>query len=262
MEIDNRLEKYDPSRYTVYQMLDYTKNIQKIKLIQKFSEDIYLFRTKPFVNTLYNHANVMKKSLLERELVEIKNFFGKDTFRIKIPENEKLKEFLFYQGLKFEDVGSIMVNENIHKKEHNYSLVENLEIFPVNNKKTLEDYKSIFSEAFDCSLEDTNKKFGFLDKIILDSKNNHMNAFVLYENNTPVSTGAYYAFDNFSIENIGTRKAFRGKGYAYNIMNHLLKEAQKLKYNQACLVASEAGSRVYKKVGFKILTKTNTFTPN
>ena len=261
MEIDRHLEQHDPSRYTVYQMLDYAKDIQKIKLIQKFSKDVYLFRTKPFVNSLYNYAQVMKKNLLEKDLVEIKDFFGKDTFRIKIPENEKLKEFLLSQGLKFKDIGSVMVNDNINKKEYNSPLAENLKIFPVNNEKTLKDYKSIFSEAFDCSLEDTNKKFGFLDEIILDPKNNHVNVFVLHENNIPASTGAYYAFDNFSIENIGTRKTFRGKGYAYKIMNHLLREAKKLKYNQACLVASESGSKVYKKVGFKILTKTNTFIP-
>ena len=90
-------------------------------------------------------------------------------------------------------------------------------------------------------------------------KNKHIKVFVLYENDKPVSTGAYYAFDKFSIENIGTIKSARNRGYAHLIMQILLQEAKKLNYCEACLVASEAGSRVYKKVGFKILAKTNTY---
>lgn len=261
MKINKKLKEFDPSRYTVYQMLNYTKDIQNIELEQKCFNNIYLFKTKPFINSLYNYAHIMKENLSENEIIKIRKFFGDKSFRIKIKESEKLEKTLTSNEFTFKDVGDIMVNKNINKEENNSSLERDVKILLVNNKKTLNDYKSIFSEAFNCSIKDTNKKFGFLDKIILDPKNNHIKTFVLYENNIPVSTGAYYAFDNFSIENIGTKKEFRGKGYAYNIMWHLLKEAQKLKYNSACLVASEAGSRVYQKVGFKILTKTNTFVP-
>jgi ribosomal protein S18 acetylase RimI-like enzyme len=262
MKIDKRLEKFDPSRYTVYQMLDYTKKIQDIELHQKLFKDIYLFKTKPFVNTLYNYAHIIKDNLLEEELKKIKDFFGKEPFRIKIKDNEKLRDFLINHEMKFKDIGNIMVNKDINEEEHNYSLEKGVKLSLVNNENRLNDYKLIFSEAFNCSSQDTNKKFGFLDKIILDSKNNHVNVFVIYENGIPASTGAYFAFDHFSVENIGTKNAFRGKGYAYKIMQHLLKEAQRLKYNQACLVASEAGSRVYQKVGFKLLTRTNTLIPN
>jgi predicted GNAT family acetyltransferase len=50
----------------------------------------------------------------------------------------------------------------------------------------------------------------------------------LYENEKPVATGAYYAFDTFSIENIGTLPEARGKGYAQIIVKKLLQEAKKL----------------------------------
>ena len=46
---------------------------------------------------------------------------------------------------------------------------------------------------------------------MMDPKDTHINVFVLYENNIAVATGAYYAFDKFSIENIGTRNESRGK---------------------------------------------------
>jgi predicted GNAT family acetyltransferase len=50
----------------------------------------------------------------------------------------------------------------------------------------------------------------------------------VYENEVPVATGAYYAFDTLSIENIGTLPAARGKGYAQIIVKKLLQEARKL----------------------------------
>lgn len=53
------------------------------------------------------------------------------------------------------------------------------------------------------------------------------------------------------MENIGTIKSARENGYAELIMKHLLEEAKKLKYKYACLVASEVGSHVYKKLVLK-----------
>jgi predicted GNAT family acetyltransferase len=141
-----------------------------------------------------------------------------------------------------------MVADISQDTDYSVSLPPNVTVAKVNNAKVLQDYKLIFGEAFNCSLDDTNQKFGFFDNIIMDQNNEHINTFVLYEDEIPASTGAYYAFDNFSIENIGTKKDFRGKGYAYIIMKLLLQEAKRLNYKTACLVASEAGSHVYKNV--------------
>lgn len=38
----------------------------------------------------------------------------------------------------------------------------------------------------------------------MDPEDTHINTFLLYEHEKPVATGSYYAFDTFSIENIGT----------------------------------------------------------
>jgi GNAT superfamily N-acetyltransferase len=123
----------------------------------------------------------------------------------------------------------------------------------------LQDYKMIFAEAFRKTLEETEEKFWFCDEILLNAEDTHLNAFVLYENGTPATAGAYYAFDYFSVENIGTRPPFSWKGYAASIVKKLLQEAGKLGYQQACLVASEEGSRVYEKIGFTTLRETVTF---
>ena len=85
-----------------------------------------------------------------------------------------------------------------------------------------------------------------------------MNAFVLYDDGIPASTGMYYAFDTFSVENIGTKPSFGRKGYAQIIIKHLLQEAKKLEYAKAYLVDSK-GSQAYINLGFKTLQETMTF---
>jgi ribosomal-protein-alanine N-acetyltransferase len=114
-------------------------------------------------------------------------------------------------------------------------------------------------EAFQKTLQQTEQKFWFYDTFLVNSEDTHINAFLLYENGKPVATGAYYAFDTFSIENIGTLPEARGKGYAQIIVKKLLQEARRLWYHQAALVASEMGTPVYKKLGFTILHETTTF---
>lgn len=259
MKIDNCLKEYDPSRFTVYQMLEYIGTINGTKIIQRFENDIYLLKTEPFIDSLYNMAHILKENISEHDFNVIMAFFGKNNFRIKLPENEKMNELLLMHGLKFKDAGSIMVKENILKETYIVFGDDNITIRQATNREILEDYKQIFCEAFKQDIDTVNRKFGFEDEIILNPEDCHINAFVLYENNVPASAGAYYAFDNFSIENIGTKNAFRGKGYANKIMQCLMNEAQKLKYKKVCLVASEAGAGVYKKMGFEVTLKTNTF---
>jgi predicted GNAT family acetyltransferase len=258
MTIKYTLVNFDPSRYVVHQMLDYSKKLHHSKIIRKTSKGICLFRTEPFIDELYNYAYIIKPHLSKKDLIIIKKFFRNQTYNIKI--SEKNKKCLLSYGMKFKYIGYNMIADNINKLLPE-TRPKSIRILEVNNKKSLNDYKIIFSEAFECTLSETNNKFGFLDKIIINKNNRHIKTFVLYEDKIPVCTGSYYAFQKFSIENIGTRKKFRGKGYAYLIMCKLLKEAKKLKYTQACLTASESGSKVYAKVGFQTINTTDTFIP-
>lgn len=261
MKIDPMLIAHDPSRYVVYQMVGRMKTVQNIEVVQKVFPNAFLFKTTPFVNTLYNYAHIFDEPVDDALISEIKSFFGKESFRIKTYANENVENFLLSHGFTFKDTGNIMVAKNIQDTSFEANLPKSVQIRKVVDRKGLDEYKHIFAEAFDCSIDDTNKKFGFLDSIIMDSNNDMMNVFVLYEDGKPVSTGAYYALDMFSIENIGTMKTARGKGYAFEIMKVLLNEAKRLAYTEACLVASDAGARVYQKVGFDLLQKTKTFIP-
>jgi GNAT superfamily N-acetyltransferase len=259
MKINPLISKIDPSRYTVYQTLDYVKRAAGLELTQKKTANLFLFKAQPFVDSLYNYAHVLGGKLTLKDLKTIKEFFGTDKFRIKIPENQDIADLLLTNGFKLKSTGYVMVAKKIKTRDYNYSLPENVKILPADSRKTLKQVKNIFAAAFNCSLADCEKKLGFLDEKILDREDRHLKSFILYENDQPVATGAYYAFDKFSIESIGTLESARGRGYAGLIMKHLLREAQRLGYNSACLSASEAGRSVYEKVGFESLLKTAAY---
>jgi len=259
MKIDNIISKIDPSRHAVYEMLDYVSDKIGIKLIQQKTADLFLFKTEPSIDSLYNYAHSLNVKLSEADLAEIENFFGEEKFRIKISENKDVKDLLLARGLKFKDSSYIMEARDLDRKDYSYSLPDNIKILPADNPDILAEVKMIFCEAYGCSPEAYDRKHGFLDQLMLNGKDKHIKTFILYENDIPVSTGAYYAFNNFSIENIGTRNSARGKGYAGLIMKTLLREAQKLNYSQACLVSSESGAQVYKNVGFEALAKNDTY---
>lgn len=259
MKINPLISKIDPSRYTVYQTLDYVKDAAGRELTQKKTANLFLFKAQPFIDSLYNYAHVLKDKFTLKDLETIKEFFGSDKFRINIPDNKNIADLLLANGFKLKSTGYIMVASKLKNNNYDYSLPSNVKILSVDSRKTWQQVKNIFVEAFGCSLADGEKKLGLFGGKMLDREDRHLKAFLFYENGRPVATGAYYAFDKFSIENIGTLESARGRGYAGLIMKHLLREAQRLGYDAACLNASEAGRFVYEKVGFVSLLKTATY---
>lgn len=260
MIIDQRLAQQDPSRYTVHQMLAATKQQHGATIVQEAFEGMLLLKTTPSINALYNYAYCFKDTLTENDFKNIKAFFGSDPYRIKLPEHSASNASLVQQGFVFKDEGHIMVLETLQEAQEDGAA--SYRIVPVHDEETLHAYKEIFSEAFGCTLAQTTEKLGFLDTYFTNPKERRLNAYLLYAGDVPVSTGAYYAFDEFSIENIGTRKEWRGKGYANAIMRRLLCEAQALGYTSACLVASTAGAAVYRRLGFREIQTTSTYVPS
>src|SRR5680860_555275 len=258
MKINKTLLAVDPFRYTVYQLFDYIKDKIKIELIQKDLGNLFFIKTNPDIDSLYNYVHVLNNDFESDDLETIKNFFGKTSFRIKAPADNIYTHSLLELGFKLKDYGYTMALKNLKNKDFNYLMPDGVRVVPVETSTALTDFKLIFSEAFNHQVSDYDKKFGFLEKFILDKNERHVNFFLIYENEVPVSSGGYYAFDKFSIENIGTAKAARGHGYASLMMRVLLQEAQKLNHDTACLVGSEEAVSIYQKLGFEILSKTKT----
>jgi GNAT superfamily N-acetyltransferase len=259
MEISRRLAKIDPSRSTVYQLLDYIKDEVKIKLIQQETDNLFLIKTEPYVDSLYNYAHVLGKGFGADELVVINDFFGKDYFRIKTPANNTYADFLSNNGFTLRDTGYTMLAADLKNQNISYHLPVGVRIEAVTTEDAWKDFGIIFSQAFNKQIFEYEQKFGFLKRFALDKQEKNLRFFLLYENDIPVSSGGCYAFDKFSIENIGTLQTARGRGYAGLMVNFLLNEARRLGYNDACLVGSEEAASIYQKAGFEILSKTKTF---
>ena len=259
MKINKRLSEFDPARYTVYQMLNYFKKRVGVKLIQKKTANLLFFKTVPGIDSLYNSAHVVGKDLTKKDISISREFFGANDFRVETLDQEDFKQLLAANGFKLKKTDYVMIAREFDRNKMFCSLPKNTNIFCATNRKMLEDAKEVFAEAFNYQVTDYNRKFGFLDEAMMDEKEDHVKAFVLYKKTQPVSTGSYYAFDKFSIENIGTIKSGRGRGYATLIIQRLLQEARRLGYREAYLGASEVGKSVYEKAGFKTISKINTF---
>lgn len=253
------LSTTDPSRYVVYQMLDYIKSGEGFKLTQKNINGLFLSKTEPSIDSLYNHAHILGQDFSANDWRVICNFFGESPFRIKMSNNQVAESLLLAQGLALKNISIAMVLPDLNSGDFDYILPPEVKLQRVDNFQKLAQIKLIFAEAFNCSVADYDRKFGFLDQIILDDDNKHAGAFIVYVNDQPVSTGAYYAFTKFSLENIGTIKSARGQGYAGLIVKALLQEAKRLHYEEACLVSLEPGVPVYHKLGFLDLSKYSTY---
>lgn len=259
MEINKALLAVDPSRYTVYQLLDYVKDKVKIGLIQKDMDNLFFIKTKPYFDSLYNYVHVLDDRFTINDLAVIKDFFGGDAFRIKTLADKVSADILLSNGFSLRDSGYAMRTANLAELDLDFSLPVGITIEAVATETSWGQIRTIFSEAFNKTSGEFDEKFGFLKDFILESQEKHLNFFLLYENGVPVTSGGYYAFDKFSIENIGTLKIARGRGYAGAMVRFLLQEARRLGYSEACLVGSEEAVSMYQKVGFEIISKNNTF---
>lgn len=92
MPISHLIAKYDLSRYTVYQMLEYVSATQDRKVVQEERDGMYLIKTTVSVNDLYNYAHILDGKLSTDDNSAMKTFFADDIFRIKFPENESLSQ--------------------------------------------------------------------------------------------------------------------------------------------------------------------------
>ncbi len=254
------IKKIDTSRYTVYQALDYLAQNNNFHLIEKITDNYYSVKTDPSINALFNMVHILNNKFNKNDLKNILDFYKGSDFRVKVSADSPVEKFLLLNNFKQKgDECADMIYSGKKFTDSDLEIVPNLTLKTVSDKETLKDYKFILSKAFGHDLPIIEKKFGFLDETIIDSKNNHINAFILYNGHTAVSTGSYFAFDYFSSENIATLEEHRGNRYASIIVKKLLIEAQKQNYKIICLLASEKGMNTYKRLGYEITQKTKTF---
>ncbi len=250
----------DPSRYTVYETLKYLSQKNNFNLVEELADNYYSMKTNPSIHALFNMTHILNDNFDENDLKNILDFYKTSNFRVKISANSTIEKILLANNFK-QKSGVCADMKYFGKKfiDSDLEIQSHLHLKRVADEKSLKDYKFILSKGFNHDLSIIEKRFGFLDKTILDSTNSHINAFVLYNGDIAVSTGSYFAFDYFSSENIATLEEHRGNRYASIIVKKLLIEAQKQNYKTICLSASENGINTYQRLGYETLQKTKTF---
>lgn len=259
MEINEQILKYEPSRHSVYELLAYFQGFSNIKLKTEEKAGFFLVKTEPYLDSLYNYAHFIGQSLSASDLKSLSAFFEPNSFRVKIPVEKDNPEVFLAQGFKFKDLSCSMQAAGLKEREIDLACPEEIRISSLSDEKSWTDFKNIFCEAFEKREEEYEAKFGFLKKLLFNKTEKHLRFFLVYENNIPLSAGAYYAFDKFSIENIGTLKIARGRGLAGLMLRFLLLKAKELGYDEACLVASQEAKSLYQKLGFAVLSESNTY---
>ena len=175
------LKKIDPSRYTVYQML----SACDIQIKEHKTDTFYAIKTIPFINSLYNFVHVLSDDFSKEDLDIIHQFFGTEKFRLKSPILPAVETVLAQNN--FVKKGGVEVDMKIDLENFNpeTSLRTPIEVKQISTQQQLDDYHFILSESFNHDLPVIQKKFGFFNHIMLDSKNTNVSGFVLYENNLP-----------------------------------------------------------------------------
>lgn len=148
----------NPSRYVVYQMIDYVFQGRDEKLIQKEFQNMHLVKIEPFQDEKYNCVYFFQPEITEDDLVHIQEFFQGAAHRIKFPCSEALSHFLDAHGYVVKCRLDVMVKKDLSQDIFSI-LPDALTLLPVDNAARIQQYVEVLSKAYGRSLALMQQKF-------------------------------------------------------------------------------------------------------
>ena len=248
----NYLKKADEN--LIFTIKNRMKHIKDSIFIEKNGYVIYSIGE----DSLDGHLNggiCLDDSKAEEFLHEIYNVFSpiKRDYAIWVRdnENEKLESILKKKGLKAirEPGSACMVCEN---KINTPNISSKYKMKVVESEKDVNDLKSVVQNAFEKEENVTDIMFN-LNML----NNNSTKAIVLYdiEEKRPVSSAiTSYSNGISGIYWVGTLDSYRGQGLGAYIASKSTNIGFENGNEIVILQASEAGERVYKKLGYKVIS--------
>jgi ribosomal protein S18 acetylase RimI-like enzyme len=213
------------------------------------------------VNSLYLNSAIQRKSLseanLQRTLEQLKAFYQ---------HHNVSWVWIFREDLCFD---SLLSSPHLQMLDRSTMMYYNLndtlpalysvDLSIIENNEDLRDWGFCLTQAFGNSAETPTNFSQFPDQYISAHKNGIWNTkafhhFVGYLNNTPVTCATLSLNNSIArIDDVGTIPEHQHKGYATQMIHHILTLA-KLKGVDICfLESSSIGLNVYEKLGFKTL---------
>lgn len=134
-----------------------------------------------------------------------------------------------------------------------------LQIAEVVNDDGLKAWVGLMVKNFEID-EDIAGAYGSYFTSIGIGERNIRRYFIGYMDGIPVSTGSlFYGAEAAGIYYISTLKGYEGRGIGTAMTCHVLKEARAAGYEIATLNASEQGSLIYTRIGFKEYYRTKLY---
>lgn len=235
------------------------KNIDNVKMYETENYMIYSIGV-PSTDAHLNGALCLNDDFAEEMLNKAEDFFndlGLDyTVWVRDHADFKLEKLLKHRGLsaKRRPGSAVMaVDERISVAE----LPEGFKVKGVNNRQEVNDFAEVIKEAFDKSQEEIDKMYEEDESIIAEN----MIAFVIYKDDKPVSAVLTMLSDEVGgVYWVGTVKEARGKGLGSYVAQIATNAGFDSGKNLVILQASEAGERVYTKLGYQTITRYRTYT--
>ncbi|MEQ8927383.1 MAG: GNAT family N-acetyltransferase [Fulvivirga sp.] len=205
-----------------------------------------LFTNQDYSMSVVQHSEWPNKLWLHKNpdqplMDEIREQWKLNNISIAIWDDpfNKVEDLLTSNGFELKNVltGMSLVLKSRFKASENLNLVR------VNNLEQAELWSELFLKAF-----------GYQITVSTIINTMHMvNYFIAYNKDEPVGTAVLYQ-DNLNvigIHSMGIIPEHRRKGYANELLHHVLSIAEKKGATLATLQASEMGKGLYLKTGFK-----------
>ncbi len=235
------------------------KSIDNMKMYETENYMIYSIGV-PSTDAHLNGALCLNDDYAEEMLDKAENFFndlGLDyTVWVRDHADYKLEKILKHKGLspKRRPGSAVMaIDERIRVAE----LADGFKVKVVNDRHDIRDFAKVTKEAFDKSQDEIDRMYETEETIVADN----MMAFLIYKDDEPVSSVLTMLSDEAAgVYWVGTIESARGQGLGSYIAQIATNAGFDSGKSPVILQASEAGERVYTKLGYETITRYRTYT--
>ena len=235
------------------------RNIENVKMYETENYMIFSIGAES-TDAHLNGALCLNDDYAEEMLKKADDFF-RDlnldyTVWVRDHADFKLEKLLVERGLspRRSPGSAVMAIEN---RVRDAGLPEGFKVKGVNNREDIDNFAKVTKEAFDKTDIEIAKMYETEETLI----HNDIIAYVIYKDDEPVSAVLTVISEEVAgIYWVGTVKSARGQGLGSFVAQIATNAGFDSGKNLVVLQASEAGERVYTKLGYQILTRYRTYT--
>ena len=235
------------------------KSIDNVKMYETEHYMIYSVGVSS-TDAHLNGALCLNDDYAEEMLNKAEDFFndlGLDyTVWVREHADFELEKLLKHKGLSpSRRPGSAVMA--IDQRINSAELPDGYKVKGVNSRQEVEDFSKVVKEAFDKNQEQIDKMYEEDESIVSENTI----AFVIYRNDKPVSSVLTVLSEEVAgVYWVGTLEVARGRGLGSYITQIATNAGFDSGKNLVILQASEAGERVYTKLGYQTISRYRTYT--